>query len=556
MVLNRVLNILLFGLGVQASTGYLGDAQQQPMSMSKTGESNVCAMHGGSLPSFGYAKDGSHSVSALSPTLAIRPLAVSGPPENRVDLVFFSDGYTIEEMDKFFTDAKRLADDISQNQTFFTVRPLLNFWGAFTPSEESGIGADGVPKKTPYGLYREGTELRAVYYARPEVAHAACDSMGDQCNYPILLGNDPLYGGLGGEFTVITSSILNGPLVLRHELGHSIIDVGEEYDGGFAYFGVNAVQDAHEPVSWDHWLSIPPSTSGSINSDARVERSVMPMQTYPWTLLNTTQSWSIKFPASGLYFRHVVRFSLSGLPEATDLRVELDGIELDWVPKEGLGLDRWHYDIHRDGGLSDGEHILSFTLLNQEREGVAQLCSAEILEFGDEDEFVSSPGFYSLYPTFSDKNETSYRPTNEDCLMRIVTSPDLCKVCTEGLWIHLLKSVNLIDDLTESCTHSSSTWTKILTLDLVPLAHLRNPEENNEPINNESYAIIWKKDGIVLDEFANMTSIAIEDNDNNDQVLGRYEVFVKFSTDEIRLDEEGRTSSSRVYDVTTHCEDD
>lgn len=23
-----------------------------------------------------------------------------------------------------------------------------------------------------------------------------------------------------------------GPLVLRHELGHSIIDVGEEYDGG------------------------------------------------------------------------------------------------------------------------------------------------------------------------------------------------------------------------------------------------------------------------------------------------------------------------------------
>jgi hypothetical protein len=43
---------------------------------------------------------------------------------------------TTEEIDKFFTDAKRLADDVSQNQTFFTVRPLLNFWGAFTPSEE------------------------------------------------------------------------------------------------------------------------------------------------------------------------------------------------------------------------------------------------------------------------------------------------------------------------------------------------------------------------------------------------------------------------------------
>lgn len=32
--------------------------------------------------------------------------------------------------------------------------------------------------------------------------------------------------------SVITASELNGPIVLRHELGHSIIDVGEEYDGG------------------------------------------------------------------------------------------------------------------------------------------------------------------------------------------------------------------------------------------------------------------------------------------------------------------------------------
>lgn len=113
----------------------------------------------------------------------------------------------------------------------------------------------------------------------------------------------------------------------------------------------------------------------------------MPMQVYPWTLLNTTQSWSINFISSGTYSRHLVRFSLSGLPEAADLRVELDGVDLGWVPKDGLGLDRWHYDIHQNGGLSGGEHELRFVLVNQEREGVAQLCSAEILEFGNEDEY-------------------------------------------------------------------------------------------------------------------------------------------------------------------------
>ena len=51
-----------------------------------------------------------------------------------------------------------------------------------------------------YGLYRPGTELRGVYYDKPEVASAACEST-DACDYPILLGNDPLYGGLGGRFT-------------------------------------------------------------------------------------------------------------------------------------------------------------------------------------------------------------------------------------------------------------------------------------------------------------------------------------------------------------------
>jgi hypothetical protein len=47
----------------------------------------------------------------------------------------------------------------------------------------------------------------------------------------VCIGNDGLYGGLGGEFTVITASEINGPLVLRHELGHSLIEEGDEYDG-------------------------------------------------------------------------------------------------------------------------------------------------------------------------------------------------------------------------------------------------------------------------------------------------------------------------------------
>lgn len=133
--------------------------------------------------------------------------------------------------------------------------------------------------------------------------------------------------------------------------------------------------------------------------------------------------------------------------------------------------------------------------------------------------------------------------------MRIVTTPDFCKACLEGLWISLLKRVNLIDSLTESCTRkdSSTTWVKSLNLDLVPLAQFRE----DGPINDEVYAITWKKDGVVMDKFKDKTYINVDDEES----LGQYTVSVKFSTDEVRVDEEGRLQSSVEHNITTHCQD-
>ncbi|KAL0059217.1 hypothetical protein AAF712_014063 [Marasmius tenuissimus] len=486
-----------------------------------------------------------HNVSPGEPTLPLEivPLIVSGPYVNRVDLMFFSDGYLPEEKEKFLRDAQYLADDISGNQTFNTVKPLMNFWAAFTPSKESGIGIGGHPKKTPFGLYRDGTELRAVYTAYPEVIKDACDNLYDQCDYPILLGNDPLYGGLGGYPTIITSSTLNGPQILRHELGHSIIPVGEEYDGGFAYFGVNAYHNTSEPVPWAHHLSDRHPNHEHKDPKTHVEQSVMPLQDYAWTMLNTSSPWKTTFRSSGMYSRHLVRMSLSGLPERTDLRVELDGKDLEWKPKEGLGVDRWHYDFHQDEGLEGGEHEVSFTLLNEEREGLAQMCSVEILEFGDENEFVSEPGYYGIFPTYSEKNETSYRPTNEDCLMRIVTTPNFCKVCLEGLWLALLKRLSLIDTIVIRCEGDNTA----LEATFIPLAKYRREEER---IEGEEYTITWSKDGEVLSDFTNKTKVVFPP----EGALGKYKLEVDLVTPEVVLDKEGVLSSMVEFDVSKTCD--
>lgn len=191
----------------------------------------------------------------------------SGPSENRIDVVFMGDGYASHERARFLQDMNRLATDMwftsfdaftvqfhRKGDTFRSVTPFVNVWAVYVPSVDSGIlrvlgyptalnpgiGTNGRAKNTPFGLYRDGTELRGVYCSKRRAARAACRKTGPKaCDYPSLIGNDDFYGGillhcptldvtgLGGEFTITTRSILSGTVVLRHEMGHNFISVGE-----------------------------------------------------------------------------------------------------------------------------------------------------------------------------------------------------------------------------------------------------------------------------------------------------------------------------------------
>ncbi|OTA96772.1 hypothetical protein M434DRAFT_389786 [Hypoxylon sp. CO27-5] len=433
------------------------------------------------------------------PPLEIQPLIVNGPSSNRIDLIFFGDGYTEEEKDKFFADALFIAKNITVGHTFVDVLPVMNFWAGFSPSAE--VLTMHV-KSTVYGLYRDGTELRGVYYDKPEVARAACQST-EACDYPILLGNDPLYGGLGGTFTVVTASPNSGPAIVRHELGHSIIGVGEEYDGGEVYTGVNAAKSPNS-VPWTQWYTNP-------STEPKIQRSNMPIQAYPWTLLNTSQSWSQTFSSAGTYTSHLLQISVSGITASSDLRVEIDGKDVGWELNPAA--------------LAPGEHEVSFTLLNEEIQGSAQLCNLEVLEYGNETEFNFEPQYYGLYPTFSSTNRTTYRPTNDLCLMRNTYSPDFCNACIEGLWLSLLRPLSFLDNVTQVASPDSSTN---VTLDLLPLADFRQvPNEHQE-----AYTILWygADEDTAIEEWTNKTSALFAPN------VTEFGVEVRFWTEQVRVD--------------------
>ncbi|KAG8821207.1 hypothetical protein FRC18_011411 [Serendipita sp. 400] len=467
------------------------------------------------------------------PPLKVTPLCISGPSENRVDLVFFGDGYTDSEEGKFLRDATRLANDISSNQTFSTVRPLLNIWAAFTPSHSSGIGTKTVPKNTTFGLYRVGTELRAIYCKNKQVARAACASLGFGCNYPILIGNDDLYGGLGGEFSISTASMLNGPLVLRHELGHSIIDVGEEYDGGFAYYGPNSSRPPiTSGIKWSHWIAPSPQ-----KNNLRVERAVSPLQAYPWSMLNISMPYTAPFNSSGTYSSYMLRFSLSGMPHKEDLSIKIDDQDVRWQPRDGIGMDRWHYDIFQNKTLSAGPHNLTFTLNNDVLAGRAQLCSFEIIEYGDKSEFNFQEGNIGVYPTFTLWNETTYRPTNEGCLMRQVVLPNFCKPCTEGLWLQLLKRVDLVDKL--SVVYDITSENVFIQVIPVPLGQFRG----EPPTGPEYFDIFWTLNGTIVEGLNNRTQFFTPLSD----ATGKWEVSLTLTTHEVRVDQKGYLKSVRSF---------
>jgi hypothetical protein len=98
-----------------------------------------------------------------------------------------------------------MTDDLFKGETFRSILPvlshlisliqILNVWAVFTPSVDSGIGVNGRPKNTAYGLYRDGTELRGIYPSKKAQARRACKATGPYaCDYPIIIGNDDYYG--------------------------------------------------------------------------------------------------------------------------------------------------------------------------------------------------------------------------------------------------------------------------------------------------------------------------------------------------------------------------
>lgn len=286
--------------------------------------------------------------------IEIEKIVDGGDQSNRIDIVFMGDGYTLEERSQFFDDIRRLTNEMFNGDTFRSYLPLFNIWAVYVASNVSGIGYNGA-EDTAFRLYREAGQLRAIYTANSQYARQVCQLMGPGgCDYPSLIGNDDYYGGLGGEFVISTKSNRTGTVVLRHEMGHSFINVGDEYDMSPTYYGVNSATslDGVEGT-WGHWLS---------RESVREERVIYRLLEYPWADLSLGDQ-SFSFISDGQYSRWYLLLSVSAAGEEDSLEFVLDDEVLPWATRGSD--DREFYDWFGDRGLPAGSvqyclHINSF----------------------------------------------------------------------------------------------------------------------------------------------------------------------------------------------------
>lgn len=439
----------------------------------------------------------------------------NGPSQNRIDLVFMGDGYTKVEKNKFFDDIQRLTNDLFEKDTFKSYLPLFNVHAVYRPSNESGIGKNNRPKDTAFKLYREGSTLRAIFPGNPSAALSACQK-APGCDYPIVVANDPYYGGLGGQLAITTSSPTSGTIVLRHELGHNFGRVGEEYDGG-GYFGAN-FGNRLDQLTWNHWLTETPTR----------EPSIAHFIGWPWQSLDK-KSFSTTFKSSGQFETSEIVYSASGIETESDLVVKLDGNP--FKAQSPHHSDRVFYTISLNTGFSSGEHTLSFE--EGTHDGNNVLSNLTIHEYGKGYHFNNYTGAFPLY----NLNNTfaGFRPTHDTCLMREMLSERFCSVCQENNWLKFFNTISLIDSVEINQKDDIVT----VTVHTPHLGVLRKiPSSDKLEIN-------WHKDRREVTTLGNFTQWSL----SKEEAVGSWEVIVKWMSPEVRKDTDNLLLAKEKFEI-------
>ena len=155
-----------------------------------------------------------------------------------IDLAIVAEGYTAEEMDKFYSDCQRAVDALFSHEPFTTLKSRFNVVAVAPVSKDSG---PSLPREGRWNTTAVATHYDTFYsnrYLMTENIHHLYDILsGVPFEHIIVLVNSGIYGG-GGIYNQLLVTTTDHPTfvqVLVHEFGHSYAGLADEYfhDDGF-----------------------------------------------------------------------------------------------------------------------------------------------------------------------------------------------------------------------------------------------------------------------------------------------------------------------------------
>ena len=155
-----------------------------------------------------------------------------------IDLAIIAEGYSHEEMEKFYTDSRRVVDALFAHEPFTSMKSSFNIVAVDTESPKSGpsIPHVGLWRQTPAGVHYD--TFYSNRYLMTSEMHRIYDLLsGIPFEHIIVLVNSSTYGGGGiyNQLTVTTSDHPTFRPVLVHEFGHAYGGLGDEYFYDDAY---------------------------------------------------------------------------------------------------------------------------------------------------------------------------------------------------------------------------------------------------------------------------------------------------------------------------------
>jgi hypothetical protein len=226
--------------------------------------------------------------SAVSLTAqTVTAIQESGPRDNRLNIVFVSEGYTAAELPtKFATDAVQMMEGLFASEPFKEYRSYFNVFTIAVPSADSGSDHPslGIYRDTYFNSSFESYGLSHAVTIPPNnfipdhtpgqgKLHQLLMQFVPDYDFVVLLVNDQRYGGIAQGRIAIVSMSAAAKDVTVHETAHVLGDLADEYESPGLPHGVAAEkpnatrQTDRSLIRWRSWIDAdtPVPTPTTIN---------------------------------------------------------------------------------------------------------------------------------------------------------------------------------------------------------------------------------------------------------------------------------------------------